>query len=209
MASTDDYIITVRGKGTHGAMPHTGIDPIVTAARVVEGLQLIRSRMISPLAPAVVTVGTIHGGSAVNVIPDEVVMSGTIRTLDPETRRIIPGMVERMVRHTAEASGASGEFKLTAGYPPVINEERATAFALDTLQKTFGLEKIIEITEPVMGGEDFAYYLEKIPGTFLRLGVGDRPPLHNPKYDFNDASIPAGIRVMTSLALGFLEKGLS
>ncbi|MHB9028436.1 MAG: M20 metallopeptidase family protein, partial [Candidatus Latescibacterota bacterium] len=208
MASTDDFTISIRGKGTHGAMPHAGIDPIVIAARVVEGIQLIRSRMLSPLIPAVITVGTIHGGSAVNVIPDEVTMSGTIRTLDPETRRTVPGLVERMVRHTAEASGGEGEFRVTAGYPPVINEERATAFARDTIRETLGAENIMEIGEPVMGGEDFAYYLEKIPGTFLRLGIGVRPPLHNPKFDFNDDALPAGIRVMTALALRFLEKGL-
>ncbi len=208
MASTDDFIITVRGKGTHGAMPHAGVDPVVIAARVVEGIQLIRSRMLNPLTPAVITVGTIHGGSTVNVIPDEVVMSGTIRTLDPDTRRLIPDLMERMVSHTAEASGASGDFRITAGYPPVVNESRATEFARDTLRDVLGPDNVIEISEPVMGGEDFAYYLEKIPGTFLRLGIGTRPPLHNPKFDFNDEAIPAGIRMMTGLALQFLKTGL-
>jgi amidohydrolase len=208
MASTDDFIITVKGKGTHGAMPHAGIDPIVTAARIVEGIQLIRSRMVNPLSPLVITVGSIHGGSAVNVIPDEVILTGTIRTLDTETRRIIPPLMERMIVETAKASGAEAEFNLTAGYPPVINEERATAFARDALDDILGAENVVEIKEPVMGGEDFAYYLEKIPGTFLRIGVGDRPPLHNSKYDFNDEAIPFGIRIMAGIAVRFLEKGL-
>jgi amidohydrolase len=208
MASTDDFAITVRGKGTHGAMPHAGVDPIAIAARVIEGVQFIRSRMINPLAPAVITIGTVHGGSAVNVIPDEVVMSGTIRTLDPRTRALVPGFMERMVTDTATASGGNAEFRLTAGYPPVINEERTTAFARDTIREILGPENSVEIGEPVMGGEDFAYYLEKMPGTFLRLGIGDRPPLHNSAFDFNDDAIPVGIRVMTGIAIRFLEKGL-
>ena len=208
MASTDDFIVTVRGKGTHGAMPHAGVDPIVIAARVIEGVQIIRSRMINPLAPSVITIGTVHGGSAVNVIPDEVIMSGTIRTLDPQTRALVPGLMERMVTNTARASGGEAEFRLTAGYPPVINDDRATAFARDALLGILGPENVVEIGEPVMGGEDFAYYLEKIPGTFLRLGVGDRPALHNSAFDFNDAAIPYGIRVMAGIAVRFLKKGM-
>lgn len=208
MASTDDFTITVRGKGTHGAMPHAGVDPVVIAARVIEGIQLIRSRMVSPLTPLVITVGTIHGGSAVNVIPDKVTLAGTIRTLDPETRQTVPEMMARMASHTALASGGVAEFQLNEGYPPVVNDERATAFARDTLRETLGPDAVFEIAEPVMGGEDFAYYLERIPGTFLRIGVGDCPPLHNPKYDFNDAVIPDGIRALTGIALRFLETGL-
>jgi amidohydrolase len=208
LASTDDFVITVKGKGTHGAMPHAGIDPIVTAACIVEGIQLIRSRMINPLAPLVITVGSIHGGSAVNVIPDEVTLTGTIRTLDPETRRLIPPLMERMAVETARASGAEAEFNLTAGYPPVINEERATAFARDALRDILGADRVVEIKDPVMGGEDFAYYLEKIPGSFLRIGVGDKPPLHNSAYDFNDDAIPFGMRIMAGIAVKFLEEGL-
>ncbi len=208
MASTDDFIITVRGKGTHGAMPHAGVDPIAIAARVIEGVQTIRSRMLNPIIPAVITVGTIQGGSAVNVIPDEVVMSGTIRTLDNEVRASVPTLMKRMVEHTALASGGEGEFRLTAGYPPVINEERATAFVRDALFDIMGKEKVIEIPDPVMGGEDFAYYIEKIPGSFFRLGIGDRPALHNSRFDFNDEAIPFGMRAMAGIALRFLETGL-
>jgi len=208
MASTDDFEIIVRGKGTHGAMPHAGVDPIVIAGRIVEGLQLVRSRMINPLIPMVVTVGTIHGGTAVNIIPDEVTMSGTIRTINREIRKEIPGLMERMVAETARASGGDAEFRLTPGYPPVINDDRCTAFARDTISEILGVNNTVEITEPVMGGEDFSFYLEKIPGTFLRLGVGDRPPLHNSSFDFNDDAIPFGIRIMAGLAVKFLKTGL-
>ena len=208
LASTDNFEIIVRGKGTHGAMPHGGVDPITIAARIVEGLQHIRSRMINPLTPVVITVGTIHGGSTVNVIPDEVTMSGTIRTLDIETRNLIPELMDRMTVQTARASGGDAVFNITEGYPPTINEDRATAFARDVLKDILGPENVNEIMKPVMGGEDFAYYLEKIPGTFFRLGVGDRPALHNSSYDFNDETIPVGIRVMTGIAVRFMNEGL-
>jgi len=207
MAAVDNFRITVTGKGAHGAMPHAGIDPITIAARIVEGIQLVGSRMINPLDPVVVTVGQIHGGSAVNVIPDTVEMGGTIRSLDPATRRRILNAMERMVDGTAKASGGEGVFEVTDGYPPTINEERATAFARDTLKGIMGDENVREIDKPVMGGEDFSYYLQKIPGTFLRLGVGNTPPLHNAKYDFNDKAIPFGIQVMAGLAVRFMEKG--
>jgi amidohydrolase len=208
MAAVDDFEITVTGAGAHGAMPHTGVDPITTAARIVDGIQHIRGRMLDPLAPAVITVGTIHGGTAVNVIPDTVVMSGTIRTLDPDTRARVPELVGRMVEQTALASGATATFTQIGGYPPTINDSRATAFARDTAHDVFGEDQVVEIATPVMGGEDFAYYLACIPGSFMRLGVGDRPPLHNGTYDFNDAAITSGIRMHAGLALRFLEQGL-
>ncbi|MFC1528309.1 M20 family metallopeptidase [Candidatus Latescibacterota bacterium] len=208
MAAVDNFNIVVTGKGTHGAMPHAGVDPITIAARIIDGIQHIRSRMINPLDPIVITVGTIHGGSAVNVIPDEVTMTGTIRSLDHETRGKIPVMMERMAAETAKASGGNANFTITDGYPPTINEDRATAFARDVLYEILGTENVLEIEKPVMGGEDFAYYLEKIPGSFIRLGVGDRPALHNSLYDFNDEAIPFGIRIMAGIALKFLTKGL-
>jgi len=208
MAAVDNYRVDIRGSGAHGALPHTGIDPIPVAARIVEGIQHIRSRMINPLDPIVITVGTIHGGSAVNVIPDSVTLTGTMRSLKPETRAAIAKWMDRMVTLTAAASGAEATFEITDGYPPTINDERATAFARDALFEIIGEENAFEIPEAVMGGEDFAYYLEKIPGTFMRLGVGDRPPLHNSSYDFNDDAIPYGIRIMAGIAVRYCEKGM-
>ena len=209
MASVDNFEITVMGKGTHGAQPHTGVDPVVIAARIVDGIQLIRSRMINPLEPIVITVGTIHGGSATNVIPDEVTMTGTIRALNPDIRGMIPAMMERMTAETARASGGEAVFSLKDCYPATINEDRATAFVRDTLHEILGPENVVEIKTPVMGGEDFAYYLEKIPGSFFRLGVGNTPPLHSSAFDFNDDAITVGIRVMAGLAVRFMECGLT
>jgi len=164
--------------------------------------------MIDPLTPVVITVGTIHGGSSVNVIPDEVTMSGTIRALDTETRNLVPELIDRMTVQTARASGGDAVFTITEGYPPTINEDRATAFARDVLKDILGPGNVNEIMKPVMGGEDFAYYLEKIPGTFFRLGVGDCPALHNSSYDFNDEAIPVGIKVMAGIAVRFMNEGL-
>lgn len=208
MASVDNFEITIRGKGAHGAMPHRGVDPVTIAARVIDGVQHIRSRMIDPLRPLVITIGTIHGGSAVNVIPDKVVMSGTIRTLDPDTRAAIPPLLKKMTADTASASGGEGVAVITEGYPATINDMAATEFARDTLVEAFGAGAVESIGEPTMGGEDFAYYLEKIPGSFLHLGTGDRPPLHNSAYDFNDDAIRIGIRAMAGMAVRFMEKGL-
>jgi amidohydrolase len=176
-------------------MPHSGVDPIVIAARVIEGIQLVRSRMINPLTPIVVSVCSIHGGNGLNIIPDEVTMAGTIRTLEPETRSMVHSMLERMAVDTARASGGEADFKILDEFPPTINEERSTAFARDVLIDILGPENVVEIKTSVMGGEDFSFYLEKIPGSFIMLGVGDKAPLHGTSFDFNDEALPFVIQL--------------
>lgn len=208
MASESTFMIDVRGKGCHGAQPHAGVDPITIAARIVEGIQLVRSRMIDPVNPIVISVCTIQGGSAFNVIPDNVTLSGTIRTLDPEARSNVHMMIERMAVNTALASGGEVEFRIINEYPPTTNEKRATAFARDTLNEMLGSDNTIEITKPSMGGEDFSYILKEVPGSFILLGVGDKVAIHNSSFDFNDDAIPVGIRIMAGLAVNFLGKGL-
>jgi len=209
MASVDNFEIVVTGRSTHAAMPHGGIDPITIAAQIIESLQTIRSRMTDPLKPCVVSITTIHGGSTYNIVPDKVTMTGTIRTLDPDIRHSIPPFMEQLVRMTANASGAEAKFVITEGYPPTINDDRATMFARDTIAATIGSENVIVIPDAVMGGEDFSYYLDRIPGSFMRLGMGERPSLHNSKYDFEDNAISTGIQIMTSLALRFCKNGFT
>ena len=208
LASVNTFKIVVKGKGCHGAQPNMGIDPIVIAARIVEGLQLIRSRMINPVKPIVISVCTINGGSTVNVIPDEVTLAGTIRTLDPETRSTVHMMMKHMAVNTAHASGGDAEFRIINEFPPTLNDDRATAFARDVLFDTLGRDNTVEIKTQSMGGEDFSYFLEKIPGSFLLLGVGDRTALHNTSFDFNDKTIATGIRIMSEIAVQFVEQGL-
>ncbi len=208
LASVNTFEIVVKGKGCHGAQPNMGIDPIVIAARIVEGLQLIRSRMINPVNPTVISVCRINGGSTVNVIPDEVTLAGTIRTLDPETRSTVHKMMKHMAVDTARASGGDAEFSIINEFPPTINDDRATAFARDVLFDTLGRDNTVEIKTQSMGGEDFSCFLEKIPGSFLLLGVGDGTALHNTSFDFNDKTISTGIRIMSEIAVQFVERGL-
>ena len=208
LASTVTFEIVVKGQGTHGALPHIGIDPLTIAARIIEGIQHIRSRMISPLAPIVITIGKIRGGSASNVIPDTVTMLGTMRALDSETRRKVLDMMERMITGTAKASGGNAELNILGIFPATTNDIRSTELARDVITETLGPESVVEVQEPSMGGEDFSYFLERIPGSFIMLGVGDKYPIHNESYDFNDESIPVGIRIMSGIALKFLQHGL-
>lgn len=208
LASVNSFRIIARGRGTHGALPHAGVDPVAMAARIIDGVQHIRSRMISPLEPVVISICTIEGGTAVNVIPDEVVMKGTIRTLNPNTQKAVLDMMERMVAGTARASGGEGIFDVTASFPPTINDTRATAFARDVIADLIGAENAVEVEQSSMGGEDFSAFLQEVPGSFLMLGVGDRIAIHNPSFDFNDEVIPVGIQVMAGISVRFLEKGL-
>lgn len=206
MASVDNFEVSVKGKSAHAALPNDGIDPIVIAAQIVNGYQHVRARMFDPLTPFVVSTTTIHGGTAYNIIPESVEMTGTIRTLDPETRKKVPELLERMTVKTADASGGEAAFTLVEGYPPTINEVKATAFAKEAIAAEIGESNVVEIMQPVMGGEDFSYFLEKIPGSFLRLGVGNTPSLHNSHYDFNDKAIPTGIKALSSIAKAYLDQ---
>ena len=208
LASVNSFSITVRGRGTHGALPHMGVDPVAIAGRIIEGVQHIRSRMINPLEPVVISICTIEGGTAFNVIPDEVVMNGTIRTLNPETQKAVLDMMKRMVAGTALASGGEGIFEVPESFPPTINDNRATAFARDIIAELLGAENAVEVQQSSMGGEDFSAFLQRISGSFLMLGVGGRVAIHNPAFDFNDEAIPVGIRVMAGIAVRFLERGL-
>ncbi|MCE5248734.1 M20 family metallopeptidase [bacterium] len=208
MASVNSFRIIVRGKGTHGAMPHAGVDPVTIAARIIGGIQLVRSRMTDPLSPFVVTVGTVHGGTAVNIIPDEVTLGGTIRTLDPATQRAVHGMLARMAEGTARASGGEAEFAILDDFPPTINEDRSTALVRDVISDTLGPENAVEIKTSAMGGEDFSFFLRKVPGSFFMLGVGGSIPIHNTSYDFDDRALPVGIRIMSEIAVRFIGCGL-
>ena len=206
LASTVSFEIVVKGEGTHGALPHTGIDPLTIAARIIEGIQHIRSRMISPLEPIVITIGKIRGGSASNVIPDTVTMDGTMRSLNGETRQKVLDMMERMITGTAKASGGNADLNILGIFPATTNDTGATKLAQDVISEMLGPENVVEVQEPSMGGEDFSYFLEKIPGSFIMLGLGDKHSLHNESFDFNDESIPVGIRIMSGIALKFLQK---
>jgi len=205
MAQPDDFTIIVRGKGGHGSMPHQTVDPILVASQIVVNAQSIVSRNMDPLKPAVVSFGTIEGGTIYNIIPGEVRLTGTVRSFEPEIKNIAKKRIEEIAEGTAKAMGASVEFSYEEGYPPLVNDETMANFVLDVAKRTLGKDKVVDI-DPVMGGEDFAYFLEKVPGAFLFLGAGDGMdfPHHHPAFDIDENVLPQGVLLMTSLALEYL-----
>jgi amidohydrolase len=211
LASTNPFELRVKGKGCHGAYPHQGIDPIVVSARIIDGLQTIASRQTDPIQPVVVTIGEIRGGAAPNVIPPEVYMQGTIRTLDAEVRRQTVERVRQIVTRTAEAFGATAEIDIVHGYPVLVNDARAAERVARVAESVVGRERVQTDLPPSMGAEDFAYYAERTPAAFYRLGLRppdadeDYPGLHTPRYDFNDDALPIGIRMHCELVAGFLS----
>ena len=205
MAQPDAFTIIVRGRGGHGSMPHQTVDPILVASQIVVNAQSIVSRNIDPLKPAVVSFGTIEGGTIYNIIPGEVRLTGTVRSFEPEIKDIAKKRIEEIAEGTAKAMGASVEFSYEEGYPPLVNDELMANFVLDVAKRTLGKDKVVDI-DPVMGGEDFAYFLEKVPGAFLFLGAGDGMdfPHHHPAFDIDENVLPQGVLLMTSLALEYL-----
>lgn len=208
MAGQDRFRITVEGQGGHGAAPHRAVDPVVASAQVISALQTVVSRSIDPVDPAVVSVCTIHGGTASNVIPDRVVMEGTTRYFQPRVRQTLRSRLERVVASTCSAAGARGAVEHSEGYIPVVNDPAQVDFLRQVVARYLGEPSWVPELPPTMGAEDFAFYLARVPGVFLRLGLGEgSASLHNPSFDFNDAALEAGITVMAALALESLTRG--
>ncbi len=208
LAATDTYDITFIGKGCHAAFPHMGRDPIVTAAEAVLNLQNFVSRETDPTEPAVVTVGMFNAGSAENIIPDSANIKGTARTLTPAMRVKIRESIERRCRGIAAANGCELDFKWEEGYPPTINDPAMTQYLADAARAALGKERVFIVPRPAMGGEDFAYYLEKVPGCFFMVGVepleaAGYPPLHSDRYNFTDEALAIGMRVFVEAVWGW------
>lgn len=205
LAAVDDFVITLRGKGGHAAMPHGCIDPIVAGAGIVQALQQIVSRNTSPLDSAVCTVARFEGGTTDNVIPETVELEGTIRTLRDETRVQVEQRFREIVEQTARAYQVSADIDFRPGYPVTRNDPDLSRSVLATHERVFGADRVIEVPEPFMGGEDFSYYGERVPACFFLLGLlpegaDSYPGLHHPTFDFNDDALPVGIEALVSLA---------
>ncbi|CAD7039958.1 amidohydrolase [Pseudorhizobium endolithicum] len=200
MAAADTFEITINGRGSHAAQPHHSVDPVLVSSYVVLALQSIVSRQTDPLHSLVVTVASIHGGEANNVIPDTVTMGGTVRTLLPETRDFAEKRLKDVVQATALAHGASAEINYRRGYPVTFNHDAETDFAAEVAGKVGGPNTVDMAMAPHMGAEDFSYMLERRPGAFIFIGNGDTANLHNPAYDFNDEALPYGISYWVTLA---------
>jgi amidohydrolase len=206
LAQADNFDLVVRGKGGHGAMPHTAVDPIMAAAQIVMNCQTIVSRSVDPLKPCVVTFGTIHGGTTHNIIPGEVRLSGTVRTFDPAVQVLAEKRLRTIAAETAKAFGASCRVKYEVGYPAVVNDPAMVDFVVGVAKRALGKE-CLQKFDPIMGGEDFAYYLQKVPGAFIFLGAGDghESPHHHPAFDIDEKALPAGALLLVSLALEYLR----
>lgn len=203
-ASADGFRITIQGKGAHGASPHASIDPLVVGANILLALQTIVSRNVPPRKSAVVTVGTLNGGTAGNVIPQTAEMGGTTRAFDPEVRDLLEQRVTAISEHVAQAYGAVATVRYRRMYPPTINHQRETAFAVRVARELVGEENVNANLEPLMGSEDFAFMLEERPGNITLIGNGDTAGVHDPRYNFNDEAIPYGVSYFVAL----IERGM-
>ena len=205
MAAADSFEIKITGRGSHAAAPHMSIDPVLTSAHIIIALQSIVSRQMDPLKSLVVTVATTHGGTASNVIPGDVTLTGTVRTLLPETRDFAQKRLTEVAQATAQVHGATAEVIYHRGYPVTFNHENETDFAVRVASAVVGANAVNTDAPPHMGAEDFSYMLEARPGAFIFIGNGDTAGLHNAAYDFNDEVIPYGI----SYWVGLAEKSLA
>lgn len=210
MASMDRFLIEIKGKGFHGAYPESSRDPIVAAAQMITALQTIKSRNIKATRPHVVSVTRVHGGFNQNIIPDNVELEGTVRTFDNALREEIHGKIEQICQGIAAALGVEVIVTYDYKYPPVINDAEVTHEIVDQLENIFGQNIMVESNDPLMGGEDFAFYLEKAPGTFLFLSNpkdidGEFHGHHHPKFDVDEDYFYMGAASFVEVALHYLN----
>jgi hippurate hydrolase len=206
MAAADAFELVVKGSGGHGAMPHLTADAMAISAQIVTALQTIVSREVNPVEPAVLTVGEISAGTAFNIIPETVRLGGTVRTLDDDLRERMPERIEDLARGVAKGMRGDVELDYRFSYPVTRNEADAAGLALSVAGELFGEERAVELTHPSMGAEDFAFFLEKVPGAFIWLGVGDVSGLHTPQFSFDEDILPQGSALLAALALASLSE---
>jgi hippurate hydrolase len=209
MAAVANIEITITGKGTHGAQPHFGTDPIVIAAQIVTALQTIVARTIEPVEGGVVTIGHINGGHTYNVIPETVRMLGTARWFDPRVGDQLEDGVRRLAGGIAESFGARADVVFTRDYPATVNDPDATALARRAAATVAGEAHVMHMQKPTMGGEDFSFMLNAKPGSYIMLGGGrgkDDAMVHHPRYDFNDDILPIGASYWVTLTEQLLPR---
>ena len=208
MAAVDHFIITIKGKQSHGAYPHKSVDPIIMATEAVDAFQTIRSRSLSPLEPSVVTVGIIRGGERFNIIPEQVHLEGTVRTYNPEVQDMVEHRMNKILEGITLAYGGSFELDYDRGTPATINDPELAKQMIPTMERVVGKNNL-KFLDPVMGGEDFAFFANEVPGMYYRLGVlkpGTTSGwVHTPTFRADDSCLEVGIRAMSNLVVDFLK----
>jgi len=218
MASSNEFRVVVKGKGAHAAQPHRGIDPVMVAVQIAQAWQTIISREKNPLDTAVLSITQIHAGSATNVIPDEAVLIGTVRTFSTEVLDLIERRMNEIAGGVAAGFGAGVNFTFKRNYPPLVNDAEKTAFAIDAMRAVVGPDSVNTDVEPTMGAEDFAFMLQAKPGCYVFIGNGEGEhrlgghglgpcQLHNGSYDFNDQLLPIGASYWVRLVEMSLKAG--
>ena len=216
MASSNEFQITVKGKGGHAALPHNSADPVFAASQIINSLQAIITRNKRPVDAAVLSITQFHAGDASNIIPDSAWIGGTVRTFTHEVLDLIESRLHQIASATAQAFDCATEVTFSRNYPPTINHEKETAFAIDVMKDLVGEHHVNPRVDPTMGAEDFAFMLQKKPGCYVFIGNGDGDhrsqghglgpcQLHNPCYDFNDQLLPLGSTYWVRLVERFLE----
>jgi amidohydrolase len=210
MASADKWEVRLQGKGGHGAVPQTAVDPTLAAGHLITMLQSIVSRETDPLESIVVSVGKMEAGNAFNIIPDSAYLLGTTRTFNPELRDELPGRMKRIAEHVAEATRCSAEFTYHNNLPPTVNDAEFTEKGAIAASRVLGEEKVVEIP-PTMGAEDFSFYLEKIPGSYFFLGIGNESkgitaPHHHPRFQVDEDVLSDGVALISAVAANYLSE---
>jgi hippurate hydrolase len=207
---TDAFVIKIIGKGGHAARPHLAIDAVLIASQLVVNLQSIISRQIDPIHPSVITIGYLKSGTVDNVIAEKATLKGTIRTTNEYIREDIIEKIRKLASSMAILYGAEIKVEMKPGYPPIVNEESVSKFAVQVAEKLLGKDNTIEIPYPSLGGEDFSYYLQQIPGCFVRYGAAkeghETASSHSPNFDFDEEALRVGTAYMSELIRFAIKK---
>ncbi|MFH1784471.1 MAG: M20 family metallopeptidase [bacterium] len=211
MAAVDEFTITIFGEGGHGALPHKGVDAVLTASNVISQLQSIVSRQIDPLSPAVISIGTIKGGTRFNVIADKVTMSGTVRTVNEKMHKRIPYLMKRTIEGITRSMGAKYKLDYKGIGASLVNDDKINDLIKEVAIEELGSKNIVTVNRPSMGGEDFSAYLERVPGAFIYIGVGNKKknisyPWHHPKFMIDESALSTGARLLAGVARKYLSR---
>ena len=209
MASPDNFYVTIKGKGGHGAYPQECIDPIAVGAMVVSAYQNITSRLMDPMTPCVVSVCEFKAGTCPNAIPDSAYISGTARSLDPKTRKQLSYLLEKIAHDIASSMGAEIEYRFEALYPPLINDSGMNQLLIDACKKLDCVKNVVHLERPSMAGDDFSYFAERVPSAYFKLGVGmteksQRYAIHSPKFMADESAFSIGAAVLAQTAVEYL-----